>query len=49
MRPDLPEPIRVVTIFALTFALVIVLGGLAGIQPEWSDNPETPAEFYNRP
>lgn len=32
---DLPEWLRVSLIFTLTFALVCVLGGLAGFEVEW--------------
>lgn len=32
---DLPEWLRVILVFVLTFALVCVLGGLVGFEVEW--------------
>lgn len=34
---DLPEWLRVLSIFTLTFALVCVLGGLVGFKVEWTE------------
>jgi hypothetical protein len=34
---DLPEWLRVISIFTLTFALMCVLGGLVGFEVEWTE------------
>jgi hypothetical protein len=48
-RPDLPEWMRVVTIFVLTFALMVILTGLAGLKIDWQDDAEYAREAQNRP
>jgi hypothetical protein len=49
LKPDLPEWLRVAAIFVLTFALMIVLTGLAGLKIEWQDDPEYVRQMQDRP
>jgi hypothetical protein len=49
-KRDLPEWIRVIAIFVLTFALFAVLAGLAGAKVERTEDPSLlTAEGLNRP
>jgi hypothetical protein len=45
---ELPEWLRAAALFVLTFALISVLGGLAGIKIKWTDPAMSP-EVYNQP
>lgn len=49
VRPDLPEWVRVISVFVLTFALFVTLAGLAGLKIQWVEDTTLPAEAYNRP
>ena len=48
-KPDMPEWLRVIAIFVITFALMVVLGGLVGIQAERQDDPAWAAAMHNQP
>lgn len=49
MNDDLPEWMRVVAIFTLTFALCLVLAGLVGFKVDWVEDPDAPPWVYNMP
>jgi hypothetical protein len=48
-KRDLPEWLRVISIFVLTFALMAVLSGLAGFKIERVDDPVEAAKVLNQP
>lgn len=48
-KPVLYEWLRVVMIFIVTFALMVVLAGMAGVQVDWAENSYNPPEVYNMP